>query len=161
MRSKIYGGTRKPIKEPLYQLPGFGITAITPPFTGSESAERKREYFMHQNIIKTCAYCGSRGPFSREHVIPAFLYRQYPDQKFGLHPKASRYIEWEAVVGDVCSACNSGSLSSLDAYAKAFTERNRCHRTSPTMRCGQLTAIHDDFQQCPIHPRDEPATVSC
>jgi hypothetical protein len=84
---------------------------------------------MERNASKTCAYCGAYGPFSREHVIPAFLYRQYPDQKFGYHPKAGRYLEWEAVVGDVCKACNSGPLSNLDAYAKSFTEENRCHRS--------------------------------
>jgi hypothetical protein len=84
---------------------------------------------MSPKVIKTCAYCGSSGPFSREHIIPDFLYRQYPDQKFGYNEKAGGYVEWEGVVKDVCTTCNSGALSDLDAYAKSFTEKNRCHRT--------------------------------
>ena len=90
-----------------------------------------------RNTSKICAYCGACGPFSREHVIPAFLYRRYPRQKLGYNLKAGRYIEYEAVVSDVCTACNSGPLSKLDAYAKAFTEQNRCHRSfrsRPTIR---------------------------
>ena len=26
---------------------------------------------------KTCAFCGAKGPFTKEHVIPNFLYKKY------------------------------------------------------------------------------------
>ena len=78
---------------------------------------------------KTCAYCGGNGPFTREHIIPKFLYRRYPDQNLGYNQKAGRYLEYEGIVRDVCRMCNSGPLSDLDAYGKIFTESNRCHRT--------------------------------
>lgn len=79
--------------------------------------------------LKRCAYCHESGSLTREHIIPAFLYRLHPDQKFGYLKKADRYLEYEAVVRDVCRSCNSGLLRSLDDYGKLFYEQNRCYRT--------------------------------
>jgi hypothetical protein len=80
------------------------------------------------NASKACAYCGSSGAFTREHVISKFLYRDYPEQKFGYHPQADRYLTHEAVVRDVCQGCNTGPLSQLDNYGRDFVEMNRCYR---------------------------------
>ena len=78
---------------------------------------------------RTCAYCGVPGPLTRDHVVPDFLYRSYPDQKLGYNEKARRFLEFEAIVRDVCAHCNSGVLSSLDAYGERFVRDNRCGRT--------------------------------
>jgi hypothetical protein len=77
---------------------------------------------------KRCAYCGSSGPFTREHIIPKFLYNEFPDQKFGYHQKTGKFHYYEAVVRDVCSECNNGSLSKLDAYGKEFFIENKLDR---------------------------------
>lgn len=66
---------------------------------------------------------------TKEHILPAFLLRRYPDQKAGIPPRSGRVATFEGTIRDVCGECNSGSLSELDAYAKSFTEQNRCHRT--------------------------------
>jgi hypothetical protein len=82
----------------------------------------------HSDASKACAYCGSSGPFTRDHVFSKFLYRDYPDHKFGYRPQANRYLTHEAVVRDVCQVCNNGPLSQLDNYGRAFVEMNRCNR---------------------------------
>jgi len=81
-----------------------------------------------KDSTKLCAYCGGGGSLTREHIIPDFLYRQYPEHKFGYHSKARRYLKYEAKIHDVCMDCNSGPLSALDAYGKSFVEENHCHR---------------------------------
>jgi hypothetical protein len=83
---------------------------------------------MQTKNEKRCAYCGSNGPFTREHVIPKFLYNEFPDQKFGYHKKTGEFRNYEAVVRDVCSECNNGPLAKLDAYGKNFFEENRLDR---------------------------------
>lgn len=61
---------------------------------------------------------------TREHVIPKFLYRAMstwgPGDGWNL--AAMKRVAAEAVVKDVCGKCNSGALSALDAYGKAFLE---------------------------------------
>jgi hypothetical protein len=81
------------------------------------------------NRKKCCAYCGRSGPLTKEHILSAFLFRRYPDQKAGIPPKSRRVVKFEGTVRDVCGTCNSGPLSELDAYAQYFTEQNRCDRT--------------------------------
>lgn len=80
-------------------------------------------------MSRRCAYCGESGPLTREHVVPDFLYRDHPDQKLGYNQNAKKFLTFEAIVRDVCSSCNSGVLSSLDAYGQEFVRENRCDRT--------------------------------
>jgi hypothetical protein len=80
-------------------------------------------------MARTCAYCGASGPLTGEHVVPAFLYRENPGQKLGFNEKARRFLEFEAIVRDVCETCNSGVLSALDTYGQQFVYENGCHRT--------------------------------
>lgn len=77
---------------------------------------------------KRCAYCRGSGPFTREHVIPKFIYKRFPKHDFGYHHKADRYIRSEGTIRDVCSECNSGPLSKLDLYGQQFFSKNRCNR---------------------------------
>lgn len=78
---------------------------------------------------KSCAYCGGSGRLTKEHILPAFLFRRYPEQRSGIPPKSHKVAKFEGTIKDVCGSCNSGPLSELDAYAQAFTEQNRCDRT--------------------------------
>lgn len=80
-------------------------------------------------MARHCAYCGQMGLLTAEHVVPQFLYRDYPDHKLGYNEKAKRFLTFEAIVKDVCSTCNSGVLSSLDTYGKQFVHDNGCERT--------------------------------
>jgi len=77
----------------------------------------------------SCAYCGGPGPFTREHVIPKFLYTAHPSHRLGYNAAADKFMSWEAKIKDVCAACNNGPLSNLDAYGKSFYTVNGCGRT--------------------------------
>lgn len=81
---------------------------------------------MNTTENKRCAYCGSGGPFTNEHVFPNFLYKKYPQHNEGFNRKAGKYLESIPMVKDVCKECNNRSLSKLDAYAKIFYETNKC-----------------------------------
>ena len=66
---------------------------------------------------------------TKEHIFPSFLYRQFPDHKFGYNPRADRFLTCEAQIRDVCQRCNNGTLSELDAYAKRFLTSIACEQT--------------------------------
>jgi hypothetical protein len=69
---------------------------------------------------------------TREHIIPNFLYREFPNQKLGYNQRADKYMTWEAVVRDVCERCNGGPLSALDNYARTFLKAVKYERTYET-----------------------------
>lgn len=66
-----------------------------------------------------CVYCGCDGKMTKEHVIPkGFIKHMDWDKQIVVLEKApSRVINSELMVKDVCSNCNNGELSKLDAYA--------------------------------------------
>ncbi|WP_354443786.1 hypothetical protein [Ottowia thiooxydans] len=58
---------------------------------------------------------------TREHVIPSFLYKLQKSsgkQFVGWNEVVQKMVGGEAKVKDVCSNCNNGVLSELDAYGK-------------------------------------------
>jgi hypothetical protein len=56
---------------------------------------------------------------TREHVFPAWLYRETPEYEAQLLRRGDlREVPAELKVKDVCEACNCGALSSLDAAGK-------------------------------------------
>jgi hypothetical protein len=68
---------------------------------------------------RTCAYCGSDGPLTREHLWPQALHRRLPaveDNAGFWLAKIGKEIQNEPTVRDVCATCNNGALSKLDAY---------------------------------------------
>jgi len=86
------------------------------------------------NSKKNCVYCGQKAPLTKEHVIPKFFYKHYPDCRFGYNYRAEKYLSWEATVKDVCSNCNNNYLSKIDAYAKKFFQNNRIYKLITTER---------------------------
>ncbi len=66
---------------------------------------------------------------TREHILPRFLYRQFPTQKTGYNIRADKFMTWEPQVKDVCRMCNNGALSGLDGYAREFLSSLHCERT--------------------------------
>ena len=78
---------------------------------------------------RKCAYCGSVGQLTREHVFSRFFYSR--DAKAGYEKVISpvnrhgkeKFVQSELTIADVCSSCNSGFLSHLDQYgAKLYDE---------------------------------------
>lgn len=74
-------------------------------------------------MANSCAYCKGAGPFTREHVLPAWLARKldgYPHVSPGL---GRHMLGGALVVGDVCASCNNGVLSQLDHTARDYWTR--------------------------------------
>lgn len=73
--------------------------------------------------MKKCAYCGEilGSPLhakTDEHIIPDSLLKLYPEQDISIH-NGHRFVDNRGMtVSDVCSSCNNGVLSELDAYGK-------------------------------------------
>jgi hypothetical protein len=76
-----------------------------------------------------CAFCGSAGRLTREHLWPASLHARLAaineDEKnrFWLS-RLAKEIEGEPTLRDVCADCNNGTLSSLDAYICELFDRS-------------------------------------
>jgi len=67
---------------------------------------------------KKCAYCGSQGPFTHEHLFTDGLAKRTPPPEYNVQylEKAQKFIEGDLTIRDVCAKCNNESLSLLDAY---------------------------------------------
>lgn len=74
--------------------------------------------------MKTCAYCGGKGPFTREHILPKYLYKRTPEYQMQyLRAAPDKLVGGEPTIRDVCARCNNGVLSELDAYACQLYDR--------------------------------------
>ena len=74
-----------------------------------------------------CAYCKQESLPTREHVIPAFLYRfqkEFESKVVGWNEVAEKMVGGEQTVRDVCQTCNGVKLSSLDDYGKKLLTDN-------------------------------------
>lgn len=65
---------------------------------------------------KRCAYCGNPSSLTKEHVIPRFIYDRRTEKWDTFFEPKEQFFQGEPQIGDVCSRCNSGRLSALDAY---------------------------------------------
>lgn len=70
----------------------------------------------HTFMPRKCAYCGSSGRLTREHVWPKCIIERLPSYQDRFIGRGNRVISGEQTVADVCQSCNSGPLSALDAY---------------------------------------------
>lgn len=86
-----------------------------------------RKSKMHMDERK-CAYCGSSGPLTREHLWPTSLHARLVDANeqtsncFWLR-RIDKEIEAEPTLRDVCAKCNNGFLSALDGYVCGLFDR--------------------------------------
>ncbi len=70
-----------------------------------------------------CAYCDILCQQTREHVIPRW-YNDTPGEAETFSARAPlTHLQGDLIVKDVCGACNSGVLSSLDSYGKELYDR--------------------------------------
>lgn len=70
-----------------------------------------------------CAYCGTQTRPTGEHVFPKWLCDETADLVQTVRQNGS--LGWDpntVVIKDVCSRCNTGVLSQLDAFAKSVWE---------------------------------------
>jgi hypothetical protein len=77
--------------------------------------------------MSICAYCKLDKPSTKEHIIPAFLYRfqkQMENKILGWNDIAAKMLSFEAMIRDVCASCNGGVLSMLDASGKEMLEKS-------------------------------------
>ena len=67
-----------------------------------------------------CSYCGKEGTLTREHIIPSWYYKHDPssDGSGFMERAKGKIVKTELQIKDVCSICNSGTLSELDSYGK-------------------------------------------
>ena len=76
---------------------------------------------------RTCAYCGATRGLTREHLWPTALHRRVVGGKRELtriwQAKLKKEIAAEPTIRDVCSECNNGDLSKLDAYICELFDR--------------------------------------
>ena len=79
-------------------------------------------------MTQACAYCNGPGPMTKEHLWPAALHRRFlaaenaSENAFWLR-RVGKEIGGEPQIGDVCSRCNNGHLSELDAYICELFDR--------------------------------------
>ncbi|MCE0876929.1 HNH endonuclease [Pseudomonas monteilii] len=95
-----------------------------------------------------CAYCKQEASATREHVIPAFIYRfqkQFEASVIGWNEVARKMVGGEHQVKDVCETCNSGVLSSLDAYGKELLDSNGFLTQNYTKLSADLTYDYDQL----------------
>ena len=65
-------------------------------------------------MARTCAFCGSHGRLTREHIWPKGIIDRVD---YGLRfTGQGKVITGELTIADVCADCNNGPLSALDAY---------------------------------------------
>lgn len=66
--------------------------------------------------MKTCAYCGTTNPLTKEHIWPKGIINRVPSYIGRYTERANKVQAGELVIKDVCQFCNNGSLSKLDDY---------------------------------------------
>ncbi|HCM0916297.1 TPA: hypothetical protein N2817_004507 [Vibrio parahaemolyticus] len=72
---------------------------------------------------RVCAFCGSSGDLSREHIFPNGVIRKYEKEMLSINDKSDRTFKSDLVVKDVCESCNNGELSQIDAPFVALYEQ--------------------------------------
>ena len=66
--------------------------------------------------VKACAYCGSAGPLTKDHVWPECFLERTGRRAAHFSHQSGRVHGADYVVQDVCETCNNVSLSPLDDY---------------------------------------------
>lgn len=75
--------------------------------------------------MKVCSFCKQihQEVLTKKHVFPNFLYKKYPDYKFGFNGGTGKHTFSVDQVKDVCKKCNNEVLSNLDNYVKRLCDK--------------------------------------
>lgn len=89
-----------------------------------------------------CIYCETDRKITNEHIFPEFLEKRSTRSGLYFTSAANKYIEGAPKVRDVCTVCNNGILSRLDAYASKLFDTHFANSivSSVTFECRR-----DDF----------------
>lgn len=76
--------------------------------------------------MRTCAYCGSEGEITKEHLYPNCLQkRREGNRVYSSDAIPGTFVGGSALqIKDVCDDCNSGVLSELDQYFCGLYDSN-------------------------------------
>lgn len=67
-------------------------------------------------MSRKCAYCGSSGNLTKEHIWPKCIIEYYKGNLTNYRSDIDREFGGDATVKNVCSKCNNEVLSKLDKY---------------------------------------------
>jgi hypothetical protein len=74
-----------------------------------------KELLARMDVLKRkCGFCSSSNNLTREHIFPNSVLKRYEDM-LSINDKSEKTFKADLVVKDVCSICNNGVLSDLDA----------------------------------------------
>lgn len=90
---------------------------------------------------RVCVYCGQAEYLTNEHVFPDCLQKGLDIIGSAKTPNGDKAIASAQKIHDVCASCNSGSLSTLDAYICKLN--NRYFRT--IVNAGDCIIFNYDF----------------
>jgi hypothetical protein len=92
---------------------------------------------------KGCAYCGSSGTLTREHLLPRSLSERTGEELESniVTSGGHKVITSEPTIKDVCATCNNGPLSRLDEYICSLYDKYFRHY----VRAGDRVKFHCDF----------------
>jgi hypothetical protein len=78
-------------------------------------------------MARVCAYCGSRGRLTREHLFPSFLEKLMPTYSVNLSSARRGKMTGPTTIRDVCERC-SCECGELRRHRTLFVEvRPRLH----------------------------------
>jgi len=93
--------------------------------------------------MRRCAYCGSAGPLTKEHIFPDFLIRESPGYRtFVDRARDERVHKSPPTIRDVCGRCNNGALSALDSYGRKLTRAHFARSNAPTFPVAMTLDYH-------------------
>ena len=72
--------------------------------------------------MKNCSYCGNHSKLTREHILPNYLGKSYPEYNLFID-KCNGEYESLPVIKDVCGECNNGVLAKLDSYGVSLDKK--------------------------------------
>jgi len=92
--------------------------------------------------MKTCSYCNSTAPLTKEHIWPSNLIKKYEEKLASYNKKIDKLVYSDPVIKDVCANCNNVLLSPLDAYLSNLYDLWLYKSLNP----GESTRIEFDFE---------------
>ncbi len=94
-------------------------------------------------MSRVCAYCGSGGRLTREHLFPGFLQKLMPTYDVSLSSARPGKVTGPTTIRDVCARCNNERLSALDEYGRSLCITN----VRRFVRPGETGSLEYDYHK--------------
>jgi len=92
-------------------------------------------------MSRQCAYCGSKGPLTREHIWPSCIINRFENNLRTYNGKIGKFHRGDPTIRDVCSKCNNEKLGKLDKYLCDIHDEN----LSDYVKHGDATSLEYDY----------------